>query len=273
MSQSQASCSFTSDFEIIDVHNHVFPDKIALRGAQSIRDYYGLPLRGDGTLKTLLEDAAPYPVKHLLICSAALRPEKVRTANEYTAVQRAVDGRIVALGTTHAEVENQEEVFRQIEAFGLCGIKIHPEFQGFAVDDERLFPAWKEAIRLKLPVLFHIGDEKSDLSSPFRLYRVMERFPELCVVAAHMGGYRMKEQAECLVGTHCYFDTSQWFNYLSEEELLERIDRHGADRILFGSDYPLNVPSAEIERLWATALSEDARRKIFYTNAKKLFRL
>lgn len=261
------------DFEIIDVHNHVFPDRVALRGAESIRDYYGLPLCGDGTLQTMLQSASQYNVKKVVVCSAALRPEKVRTANEFAASQRVLDNRIVSLGTTHAAVEDQEEVFRQIEAAGLCGVKIHPEFQGFAVDDERLFSAWKEAIRLKIPVLFHIGDPQSDLSSPKRLYRVMERFPELTVVAAHMGGYRAKEEAECLVGTHCYFDTSQWHYYLTEEELLSRIDKHGEERIVYGCDYPLNVPAAEIEKLYRTALSEDAKRKIFYANAKKLFRL
>lgn len=273
MSQTQKRMAPPPDFEIIDMHNHVFPDHIALRGAESIRDYYRLPLLGDGTLDTVLDDAARYNVRRVVLCSAALRPEKIRTANEFTASQREKDPRVVALGTTHAEAPDQRAVFRQIEAYGLSGIKIHPEFQGFAVDDERLFAAWEEAIRLKLPVLFHIGDTQSDLSSPRRLYRVMERFPELKVVAAHMGGYKCKEEAECLVGTHCYFDTSQWYNYLREEELLERIHKHGVDRIVYGCDYPLNLPSREIELLYATDLNEEEKRKIFYQNAKKLFRL
>lgn len=273
MSQETITRKVPSDFPIIDVHNHVFSDHIALRAAGSIRDYYELPMYGDGTLSCMLERARGYRVEHFLICSASLRADKVRAANEFTAVRRAVDPRIVALGTTHAGVPDQYEVFRQIEAFGLAGIKIHPEFQGFAVDDERLNTAWEEAIRLRLPVLFHIGDPKSDLSSPRRLYRVMERYPQLKVVAAHMGGYQSKEEAECLVGTHCWFDTSQWFYFMSEEELLSRIERHGADKVIYGCDYPLNVPDAEIERLYATALSEEDKRKIFYANAKALFRL
>ena len=262
-----------SDFEIIDIHNHVFPDRVALRGAESIRDYYQLPLLGDGTLKTVLESASCYNVRHIILCSAALRAEKIRTANEFIAMQRGADNRIVAIGTTHADAPDQTAVFRQIEAFGLAGVKIHPEFQGFAIDDERLFPAWKEAVRLGIPVLFHVGDPTSDLSAPRRLFHVMERFPELKVIAAHMGGYMMKEEAKCLVGTHCYFDTSQWYNYLSEADLLRRIESHGPDRILYGCDYPLNLPKNEIERLYATALGEEEKRKIFYTNAKKLFRL
>ncbi len=260
-------------FEIIDMHNHVFPDRIALRGAESIRDYYELPLLGDGTLRTLLKSADAYNVRRIVICSAALKAEKIHTANEFTASQREKDARIIALGTTHAEAEDQAEVFHQIEALSLNGVKIHPEFQGFAVDDERLFEAWREAERLGLPVLFHIGDPKSDLSSPERLFRVMERFPNLKVIAAHMGGYQMKEEAECLVGTHCYFDTSQWFNYLTEKEFLHRIERHGVDRIMYGSDYPLNVPKNEIERLLEIDFSPEDRRKIFYENAKRVFQI
>ncbi len=273
MEQKERKCAVPQDFEIIDVHNHVFPDKVALRGAESIRDYYELPLRGDGTLATVLESASRYHVRHLVLCSAALRPEKVHTANAFVAGLRSLDPRLVALGTTHAEVEDQEAVFREIEELGLSGVKLHPEFQGFAIDDARLFPAYREAARLKIPVLFHVGDPKSDLSSPRKVYRVMEKVPELVVIAAHMGGYRAKEEAECLVGSHCYFDTSQWFYYLTEEELLKRIEKHGADKILFGSDYPLNVPAEEIARLYATALDAESKRKIFFENAKKLFRL
>lgn len=263
----------TPDFPVIDTHNHVFPDKIAQRAAQSIRDYYQLPLYGDGTLAGMIAGAGECRVEHFVVCSAALHPDKVRTANEFIAVQRARDARIISIGTTHAGVRDQVEVFRQIEAFGLAGVKIHPEFQGFSIDDERLFPAWEEAARIGLPVLFHVGDAHSELSSPRRLYRVMERFPELIVVAAHMGGYQKKEEAACLVGTHAYFDTSQWFYYMSEAELIDRIEKHGAHKVLYGCDYPLNLPGTEILRLAATALDETQKRMIFYENAKSLFGL
>ena len=273
MSQNQNPLLPAEDLPIIDVHNHVFPDRIARRAAESIRDYYDLPLKGDGTLACLLASTGGYRLEHFVICSAAVKAEKVRTANEFTAVQRAEDPRIIALGTTHAGVPDQVEVFRQIEAFGLSGVKIHPEFQGFAIDDPRLDEGWRQASRLKLPVLFHMGDTQSDLSSPRRLYRVMEKHPNLTVIAAHMGGFMAKEEAQCLVGTHCYFDTSQWHYYLSEAELVERIERHGADKVLYGCDYPLNIPSEEIERLYAVPLPEDVKRAIFCGNAKRLFKL
>ncbi len=273
MSQTDNQQVFETDFSVIDIHNHVFPDHIALRAAESIRDYYKLPMYGDGTLQTMLDRAGEFRVEHFFVCSAALKPEKVRTANEFTAIQRARSPRILSFGTTHAGVRDQIEVFRQIEAFGLSGVKLHPDFQGFAVDDERLDEAWRQAIRLKLPVLIHVGDPNSDLSSPSRVYRVMERFPELKIIAAHMGGYQVKEAAECLVGTHCYFDTSQWFYFLTEAEFLERIEKHGVEKILFGSDYPLNVADREIKRLLKTALPKEDRDAIFYRNAKNLFKL
>ena len=269
---NQVSSALT-EIEVVDVHNHVFPDRVAMRGAESIRDYYNLPLRGDGTLQTLLDDSSAFNVTHIVLCSAALQPQKVHTANEFVAARRTLDSRIVSLGTTHAGVDDQAAVFEQIEELGLSGVKIHPEFQGFAVDDRRLDSAWNEAIRLDIPVLFHIGDPKSDLSSPRRLYQVMERFPELKVIAAHMGGYQAKVEAECLVGTHCYFDTSQWFYYLSEQELLKRIEKHGIEKIMYGCDYPLNVPSDEIRRLYNTHLNLCDKQKIFCENAKRLFKL
>ena len=260
MEQTENRMTPLKEFEIIDMHNHVFPDKVALRGAESIRDYYELPLRGDGTLATVLESASRYRVRHLVLCSAALRPEKVHTANTFVASLCEQDSRLVALGTTHAEVDDQEAVFAEIERLGLSGVKLHPEFQGFAIDDERLYPAYREAARLNIPVLFHVGDPKSELSSPKKVFRVMEKVPELVVIAAHMGGYKAKEEAECLVGTHCYFDTSQWFNYLTESEFLERIEKHGSEKILFGSDYPLNVPAEEIVRFYAVCMDDETKR-------------
>lgn len=270
---SSVTASASKNFPIIDVHNHIFPDHIAQRAAESIRDYYMLPMHGNGTLSYMLSRAEAYCIEHFLVCSAALKAEKVRTANEFIASLRLHDLRIVPLGTTHIDVQDQFEVFRQIEALGLAGIKIHPDFQGFAIDDVRLDDAWRESIRLNLPVLIHVGDTKSDLSSPRRIWNVMDRFPQLKIVAAHMGGFQMMQEAECLVGTHCFFDTSQWYHFMSEMDFSERIEKHGAEKIVFGSDYPLNTVDNEIERLMATELGETEKRKIFYLNAKRLFAL
>ena len=51
---------------------------------------------------------------------------------------------------------------------GLRGIKIHPDFQKLAIDDESAIDTYKAIARRGLPVLFHMGDNRYDFSSPER---------------------------------------------------------------------------------------------------------
>ena len=60
-------------YEIIDVHTHVFPDKVAVRAADNTANYYSLPRQGDGTVEKLIAGAEGLGNVRFVVSSAALR--------------------------------------------------------------------------------------------------------------------------------------------------------------------------------------------------------
>ena len=262
------------EFEIIDIHNHVFPEKIAMRAASNIRDYYKLPMEGDGTLATMKRLSGPLNIKKYVICSAATHSDKVGVADDFIHNTVLSDNQLVGLGTTHADFKDFDREVERILEFGLRGIKIHSEFQGFAIDDPGLDSSYRLIEKYKLPVLFHLGDKTSDLSSAVRLRRVMDKYPDMIVIAAHMGGHVQKEAAEkYLVGQNVYFDNSEWQYTMTAQEMCDMTRRHGVDKVMFGSDYPLNTALTCAKRFYDAPFTDEEKELIFSKNAMKVFHI
>ena len=162
----------------------------------------------------------------------------------------------------------------RIKNEGLRGIKIHPDFQKFKVDAEEMDAIYDEMAELKLILLLHAGDARFDFSGPKRIAHLLEKHPDLTVVAAHFGGYtEWGKSQEYLVGKNCYFDTSSTLWKLDYKTALEMIRAHGADKFLFGSDYPMWKHDDEFERFNKLELTEQEKELILYKNAANLLGL
>jgi len=260
-------------FRVIDAHAHIFPDKVAERAVQSIGGYYNLPMSGSGTVDGLIKSGEAMGVSHYLVHSTATRPEQVDAINAYISATCAADSRLIGFGTLHPDVEDLPASFENLRGLGLKGIKLHPEFQNFNLDDAVMMPIYAIA-EGKLPLLIHMGDENRDSSTPERLANVLDRFPNLTVIAAHLGGYQMWEQAaECLAGRRIYLDTSSSLAFMTPEAATALIRRHGATKILFGTDYPMWLHQEELERLHRLDLSDEERERILWRNAAELLGL
>lgn len=83
----------------------------------------------------------------------------------------------------------EEELDRMLE-LGLRGVKIHPDFQKLAIDDERGIETYRAIARRDLPVLFIWATTGMIFPLPERLTNLLRRVPELRAVAAHFGGWR-----------------------------------------------------------------------------------
>lgn len=232
----------------IDVHTHAFHPKIAAKVVDQLERHYGIPPVGDGLLEDLLPRLDRAGIGHCAVHSAATAAAQVRPANDWAmALQRQCD-RVVAFGTLHPDYAAWEAELERLAAAGIRGLKLHPDFQGFDLDDGRLRP-WFEAMQGRFTLMVHIGDvtppERSP-SSPVKLRRVLDDFPRLRVIAAHFGGYRhWAWVVEALAGTAVYLDTSSSL-FAIPQDLLEQIWRSFPRRqFLFGSDYPLFDPGAE----------------------------
>lgn len=259
---------------IIDVHTHVYPDAIAYKAAQSVRDYYQT---GDnsisGTVSTLLQYAEKAGSPECVILPVAVKPNRTRHINEFILEQMALHKTFYGFGTIHAAMEQLPEEVDYILSRGFYGLKFHPDCQGFAIDDPRLYPVY-EQIQGKLPVLYHMGDTKSDFSHPARLRKVLKAFPGLQVIAAHFGGHRMQEIArEELSDTNCFFDTSSSMMFMEPGEPEKYICHYGAERFVYGSDYPMWNPEQETAEFMKLRLTDAQLEQIAWKTAAELLHL
>ena len=263
-------------YKIFDAHAHVYPDKIADKAVKAIGDFYNIPMEKDGTVDGLIEawtkDGVRYAQK-CLIHSTATTAKQVRPINDFIAGIVKEHDCFVGFGTLYTEL-TEEETFEEAQRMldiGLMGVKMHPDFQKFYVDGVE---AWKmyRATQGRLPILFHAGDTRYGYSSPERIAVVAKTFPKQTVIAAHFGGYtEWYKVIDVYKGLdNVYFDTCSSLAYISPEKAKEIIDALGAEKFLFGTDYPMWDPFEEVERFMRIPLTDREREMILGKNAENL---
>jgi predicted TIM-barrel fold metal-dependent hydrolase len=253
---------------IIDFHAHIFPAKIAAKATQAIGTFYKAPMRYSGSIAELLESGSKIGVEKYIVHSTATKPEQVESINDFIIGEVSRESRFIGFGTLHPDFAGADAEISRIRDAGLRGIKLHPDFQRFAIDDEKMDSIYDRLSDEGIPVLVHAGDCRYDFSGPRRIARVLDRHPRLKFVAAHFGGYtEWDESLEILAGRELMFDTSSTLWKLPREAALEIIRRHGVSRFLFGSDFPMWDHEGELARFMALGLSEDENRAILAENA------
>ena len=259
--------------KIYDMHTHVYPDLIAAKAAQNIRNYYHLGENMDGTVSTLLRRNSEAGVCGSLILPVAVKPDHVRTINVFTRQQVEQEPSFTGFGTVHARMENLMEEVEAIRQMGLKGIKIHPDCQHFDIDDPGLFPLY-EAVQGNFPMMIHLGDETYDHSHPGRLRKVLDNFPRLQVCAAHFGGHTMYETAkEYLSDTQCILDISSTLMFLDKKTAEGYVNHYGAERLAFGTDYPVWDPVVEVQRFLSLDITEEQKEQIAWKTAQRFLGL
>lgn len=255
-------------YHVIDAHAHIFPDKIAEKATDGISDFYDLPMKYHGRVSEMLENGASAGVDQFLICSPATTVSQVHSINAFLASCAAAYPMCIPFGTLHPKSETLEDDFEYLKSLHLRGVKLHPDFQKFPIDDPAAYPMYEMIQSSGLPILMHMGDARSDLSHPLRLAMVLRQFPRLRVIAAHLGGWgRWKEAYEFLsADERIRFDTSSSLPFLPAEKIRELIHHFGAENCFFGVDYPMWDYTEELDRFFALKLSEEENRGILSEN-------
>ena len=236
-------------YRITDAHAHVFPDKIAEKATEGISHFYDLPMQYHGRVAEMLENGTAAGIDHFLVCSPA------------TTV-------CTAFGTLHPYAENVEADFQQLRSLQLRGVKLHPDFQNFPIDDPRAYPMYEMIQSSGLPILMHMGDAKSDFSHTYRLAMILRQFPKLRIIAAHFGGWGQWKEATAILqpDERLRFDTSSSLPFLPPEEIRKLLSHFGAENCFFGVDYPMWDYRKELERFFALELSDSENRAILSEN-------
>ncbi len=256
-----------SPVEIIDFHAHIYPDKIAEKASQATGDFYGITPAYSGTSKELLTSGKAAGISRFVLLPVATKPDQVSHINDFIADEVSAHNEFYGFGTLHPDCENILEETDHIISLGLKGIKLHPDTQQFNTDDKRLFEVF-DYIQGKTPLLVHCGDKRFDFSHPRRLKNVIDNFPHLQVIAAHLGGWSLFDEAfELLKDENCYLDISSTMMFLPPEQIEHYIHGYGVERILFGTDFPLWRPEQEVASFRRLNLSSFEFERIAYKNA------
>ena len=256
---------------IVDVHCHAWPDRIAEQALSGRSPQ--LPRRGDGTLGGLRSAMAAAGVGQAVVLGIADDARHVDGVNRF--VSRCKASGFLGFGTVHPDL-SVEQNMASLRANGVSGVKLHTLFQGFALNDPRMYELY-EAFGSEITVIAHVGSggdrAANERGTPAMIRDIVKTFPRLRLICCHFGGYHQLDDAEAqLLGLDVYLETS-WPPTLAEiapSRVKEIISKHGADRIVFGSDWPMADPAAEVAAVRALGLRDDAVEGILGRNFLRL---
>jgi predicted TIM-barrel fold metal-dependent hydrolase len=260
---------------IIDGHVHVWPDKIAKRALGSPGD--GLQRFGDGTVASAVKTMRAAGVDRSVCLAVADTPERLESANRF--VGSLDPEHFIGFGSVHPERTPEDNV-ASLRENGLRGVKVHPLFQGFALDDRRLYEILG-ALEGEFAAVFHVGpehpgDPRGALATPAMIRDIARNFPRLDVVAAHLGGYHAFDEAlEAVNGLDVHLDTS-WppgIAALDPGRVRAAIASHGPERVVFATDWPMADPATEIASIRALGFSDEDTDAILGGNFARLLGL
>jgi predicted TIM-barrel fold metal-dependent hydrolase len=261
-------------FMVIDFHTHCFPDKIADKAIQKLAySSGGLTPYTDGTADGLARRMRESGVDVSVVLSIATNAHQQRSVNDFAA---ALGGReeLVAFGSVYPDAPDALDEVDRIADMGLLGVQLHPDYQGFEVDDEKMIPLYKKISSLGLITVFHAGVDYGFAppygNTPDKLLRALAHF-DSPVVAAHWGGVGCYEKSlSLLAGTEVYFDTSFGYGQMPKYYAEKIVERHGTERLLFGTDSPWHTAEMELRLLSSLGLTNDEWENISHKNAERL---
>ncbi len=259
--------------KIIDCHAHAWPSKVSAKAREHLETIFRVKMVGDPTPETLLFYMEQNNISRSAIAAVATRPEQVPSINDWVMGVRS--DRLIALASMHPQYPAWKQEVARLRG-RVDGFKLQPEFQNFYVDDESVYPLYEAIAAAGLPILFHCGEELSGTmlvrSSPDRLIKVHRQFPKLKIIAGHFGGFGLWPDVEKhLIGEDVYMDTSYFFGFLPDQKVKKLLLAHRADRLLFGTDFPLVDQKKDIDHLRGLGIPEDLKERIFFKNAESLF--
>lgn len=262
--------------QMIDFHTHAFPDALAERAMrQLMSEAEGVEAFLDGRVSSLLRSMDENGIEASVLCCIATRPEQFEPIFKWC--EQIASERIVPFASVHPADPQAVERIRRIAQAGFKGVKMHPYYQDFCMDDPALFPLYEAMCDQKLMLAVHTGFdiafERVEKGSPRQIGAVMSQFPELRLITTHLGGWRQWDDVErYLAGRPVFMETSWSLEFMEIEQARRILLTHPAEYLLFGTDSPWTDQAASIRGIKRLNLPEERLRKLFYENARTLLK-
>ena len=268
---------------IIDVHSHHFPDSIAVRAIAGMSHAIeGLlwPV-GDGTLANHLDHLEHDGIDKAVLCQIATKPAQFEVLLRYAEAIRSGEmgararERIIPFLSVHPDDTERLRHLDEIAARGFKGIKLHPYYQNFRLDDPQVWPMFEKIADLGLVVQCHCGYDigypgRYDACGPKEVAVLLRHVKNLKFIAAHLGGCdgHPVHSTDELADLGAYIDTSVLMRHWHYDEPMRIVSSWPTERILFATDFPWSscseavrwVKSLRDQRDWDAVFGGNARR-------------
>jgi len=263
----------------IDFHTHIFPDRVAKAamdalGAES--GYY--PPRTDGTLRGLRESMKTADISASVVANIATKPSQMIPILDFC--RQIKNEAIHPLISFHPsnETEDVADMFGKAHRSGIRGVKLHPMYQKFFIDDKFMYGFYELIASFGFYLMFHSGfdmafpgNTQADVE---RVKKVADWFRGLTIVCTHVGGWKQWDRISCLSGCeNIYTETSMTLSEVSDSRFIKIISHFADDRILFGTDSPWTDQKEMLERTLRLRISDRLKEKMLYQNAAELLGL
>ena len=261
----------------VDVPTHVWPDKIAGAVLQSMTSEMGYEAIAGATVESVKTHMRDSGVDKSIVLGVTERADQVRRANDWLiSIQ---DDKLVPFGAIHPRLEDKAGEVRRLRENGIKGIKLHPLMNQFYADDPNMFPVYEEmgetmVLEIHTGRWPHTSPQEAVYAAPERVMNVVRQFPRLKVIALHLGGFYMLDEAEReLIGKENVLIDTTWPPSIKEvgaETLTAIINKHGADKVCFGTDFPLTSQAADAEYIQNLQITDSDKERILGENAREL---
>lgn len=259
---------------ITDFHTHAFPDALAGHAMTALlAETDDVTAWHDGRLSSLLASMDRAGIQRAVVCSIATKPKQFDKILAWS--QEIRSERIVPFPSLHPADPDVAARVRQIADAGFRGIKLHPYYQDFDLDDPRLGPLYRALCDCGLILVSHTGFDvafpRIRKADPQRIARVLDGYPALRFVATHLGSWEDWDAvATHLLGRPLYMEISYSLPILGKERSRDLLTRHPREYVLFGTDSPWQDQATAVQQLRGLDLGPEWERAILADNAARL---
>jgi len=263
---------------VVDFHTHIFPDKIAARSIEHLENASGITAATNGTLQGLLDSMEKNNVDLSIILPVVTKPSQFESVNHFAAeVNDKYKDKLISFGGIHPDSMDYKGELDRIKELGLPGIKLHPDYQGVMIDDERYMRIIEYADSLGLMIMVHagidIGLPNPVHCPPDKAAKVIDTIKPDKMILAHLGGWKQWEDVyQLLAGKNVYFDTSFTFDYIEQDLFLKIVEKHGYEKVLFATDSPWSDAKKAAEIVRNLPMEQNVIEDILSGNAIKLLK-
>ena len=269
---------------IIDFHTHIFPDKVAAKAIPNLASVIHLEPSMNGTIDDLRDSMEKSGIDLSVVLPIVTSPHQYESILRFAVhvnetCSEGSGPRLLSLASVHPMADDYKAQLRQIRQEGFQGIKLHPNYQGLHFDDIRYMRLIAAACEQDLLILTHAGYDPytpdEEFCTPDMALHVLDEVRPPKLILAHMGSNEFYDESEeKLCGMQVYFDTAYSILHMNETQFVRMVRKHGADRVLFGTDTPWTYQKECAQRLLSMeGLTDQEKQHILSGNAEKLLGL